>query len=573
MVSSTPISDISSPSYNAGSLVKAIKKGAVAMPDFQRDFVWKPKNVLSLLASVSNRWPIGSILISDRDPESEIASLELKGFDGLPDPMKDDVGTIVFDGQQRLTSLLHVFYPECTDRIYFLPRFLDLLIEAITEGTHRNFSDEDFASLTKSQFEKLYPNIEQRVKNGVATVEDISGSAPFSDWKGYLQLGKGPLKDATPRKVEETRKLMFGDMDYYGITAIKLESQLGIEPLATIFETVNKTGVLLGVDDLMLAKLYGGFNLKQSWDEAVENTDALAGFAAKWDQRSDRGSKPITALHVLRLTALHLKGGIKRGDVLNLSAAEVSEQWNPAVDALVQALKFLKIQCGIAHPSILPDDNLALPIAAYLLHTGGKKDNNLLTKWYWRAIVDETYMTNTSTQPVDDLAYFKRGELPESFSGHMHGKNEARRSLVNSLLEQRRRHDMLACGIAGLLIKSGAQDWKTAEILSGIADDLDLHHVFPMAYSRSHGWPGESRENPVNIVANLTPLTAGTNKSIGFSPPGVLVKEGSEYTRGNFAQHEIPEIAFEVGNSKGEFDKFASRRAGLLANRLLELCY
>ena len=575
MAKSTTISDVSSPSYKAGTLVQAIKEGTIAMPDFQRDFVWKPKDVLSLLASVSNRWPIGSILISDREPDSEIASLELKGFTGAPEPDLNQVGMVVFDGQQRLTSLLHAFDQDRSNRTYYLPNFLSLLTDGLVNGWDgRTLSDEDFASMSKPEFDKKYGNLEARVAEGVATIEDISSSVPFFNWIGFVNRPSQLPHKVSNGDIEKMRKMIVGDMDQYTISAIKLESHLGIEPLATIFETVNKTGVQLGLDDLMLAKLYGGFDLKEEWDQKVYSGGALSEFADPWDVRSRRGRKPVTALHVLRLIALHLKGGIKRRDVLSLTASEVSEQWHPAVDALTLALEFLKVQCGIAHPSILPDDNLALPVAAYLLHTRGEKDNNLLNKWYWRAVVDETYMTNTSTQPVDDLAHLKRGKLPEHFSGDLHGKPEAKRTVANSMMEQRRRHDMLACGIAGLLVHSGAHDWKTGIKLSDTEDDLDLHHVFPMSYSRNVGWPGGSRENPVNIVANLTPLTSGTNKSIGSSPPGVLVKEkGNDYPRGNFARHEIPGIAFEVGDSKDAFQEFKSQRASLLADMLLELCY
>lgn len=574
MARSTTISDITNPTYEAGKIVKAILEGSVAMPDFQRDFVWKPKNVLSLLASVSNRWPIGAVLISDRDPDGEIARLPLKRFDEGPQPNRDEVEIVVFDGQQRLTSLLHAFNTELTDRVYYIPDFLKHLNDAL-DGTNEQkvFSDDDFASLTKTQFNRRYKTLGGRVAAGVATIEDVHSSGPFSDWMDHLNIDAQMCRSATRREIEETRKMMFGDMETYPIRDIRLESHLGLEPLAVVFETVNKTGVQLGVDDLMLAKLYAGFNLKDRWDDEVDTRRTLSEFADTWDKRAERGRKPITALHLLRLIALHLVRGIKRGNVLGLKPEQVEDSWDASVDALAFALEFLKSQCGVAHYSLLPDDSMVLPIAAYWLKVDGKVDNSLLVKWYWRSIVDETYMTNTSTRPVGDLSALEEGRLPADFSGDEHDRGEAQRTLKNSLLEQRRRHDILANGVAGLLISSGALDWDDSQNLSTVNAELELHHIIPLRHAVNLGWSGRSTENPVNVVANLTPLRYTTNRAIGSKVPGTVFGKDGAYDKGVLERHEIIEANLDAGDSMKRFDEFVGCRAARLAERLLNLCY
>lgn len=571
---STAISDITNPTYEAGKIVKAVLEGSVAMPDFQRDFVWKPKNVLSLLASVSNRWPIGAVLISDRDPEGEIARLPLKRFDEGPQPKPDEVEIVVFDGQQRLTSLLHAFNTELTDRVYYIPDFLKHLNDAL-DGTNEQkvFSDDDFASLTKVQFTRRYKTLGGRVAAGVATIEDVHSSGPFSDWMDHLNIEKQMRRNVTRREIEETRKMMFGDMETYPIRVIRLESHLGLEPLAVVFETVNKTGVQLGVDDLMLAKLYAGFNLKDRWDDEVDTRHILSEFADTWDKRAERGRKPITALHLLRLIALHLVGGIKRGNVLDLHPEQVERTWGDAVDALSAALRFLKEQCGVAHYSLLPDDSMVLPIAAYWLKVDGEVDNSLIVKWYWRSIVDETYVSNTSTRPVGDLSALARGQLPENFSAEEHGIGEAKRTLKNNMLEQRRRHDILANGIAGLLISSGALDWADSKPLSTVNSELELHHIVPMRHARDSGWSGSRTENPVNVVANLTPLRTSTNKSIGSKVPRTVFVKDDGYPKGSLAGHEITTLDLDAGDNMQKFNEFTRQRASKLSERLLQLCY
>lgn len=570
------ISSITNPTYEAGEIVNAIKLGSVAMPDFQRDFVWRPKNVLSLLASVSNQWPIGSVLVSERDPDSEIAQLRLKGFKGGPEPVPNDVGLVVFDGQQRLTALLHVFNTELGDRVYFVPDFLNILLNAL-DGTNatRSFSDEDFASLTAKQFNQRYNTLEARVDKGVATIRDVYSSGPFADWmiRSRPKIEQKMGRSVDPSDIEEARKRMFGNMESYRIGAIHLDSHLGLEPLAVIFETVNKTGVQLGVDDLMLAKLYGDFNLKDQWDEEVASSQILSEFADTWDKRADRWRKPITALHLLRLIALLRARGIKRGNVLSLKPKKVKECWDSAVRALSFALRFLKEQCGVAHYSLLPDDNLVLPIATYWIKTDENIDNPLLVKWYWRSIVDETYMTNTSTRPVGDLTALEQGRLPADFSGDEHDREEARRTLTNNLLEPRRRHDILANGVAGMLIRSGASDWEDSKPLSAVNSELDLHHVIPLRHAGNMGWSGRNTENPVNVVANLTPLRSTTNGAIGSKVIGTVFNEDYGYSRGVLDGHELSEEDLDAGDSMKNFEEFINRRASKLAERLLQLCY
>ena len=547
--------------------MNAIRHGTVAMPDFQRDFVWNPKNVISLLASVSNRWPIGSILISDRDDHSAIESLRLKNFEGSPAPEPDQVTAIVLDGQQRLTSLLHALVPESSKTMYYVEDVMAIFLRRkLNPDTPFSLTEADFTSLSQSDFNKKYPTIQDRATQGVATVEDISNSSKFFRWISHLNPDQW---NGEQWELDELRKDIFGDLEQYNITSLKLSSDLGLEPLAVIFETVNKTGVRLDIDDLMLAKLYpSGFHLHDKWDEAVAEFAQLGEFGDQWGRRSVRGSGPITSLGVLKLIAYLNNQGIKRGDVLGLEATVVKTHWNDAVRAVNDGIEFLKTQCGVVCSSLLPDDTIVLPVAAYLLE--GNSDFGLLKRWYWRAIVDETYLRNTSTQPVSDATTLIRGDLPEGFSVVEHGYDDVFVSLTNKLLEQRRSHDVLMKGVCGLLVTEGAEDWLKNTQLTHTSADIELHHIFPMRYSINQGWRKGSQDNPVNITANLTPLLASSNKSIGSSPPAVVTAEHRDARRA-IATHSIDENVYDI-SSLDAFREFSGIRARNLARKLLDRC-
>ncbi|KAF5415672.1 MAG: hypothetical protein C5S48_05135 [Candidatus Methanogaster sp.] len=88
-------------------LIKRIDEGDIKIPAFQRGYVWKQNQVLELLGSVVNEYPIGSILLwksSDRLKST-------RNIAGYTIPERDDAYPVnyVLDGQQRLASIYGVF--------------------------------------------------------------------------------------------------------------------------------------------------------------------------------------------------------------------------------------------------------------------------------------------------------------------------------------------------------------------------------------------------------------------------------------------------------------------------------
>src|ERR1700761_5107880 len=94
------------PTKELSWLLKQIQEREVALPDFQRDFVWEPGATQELIVSIANNYPAGSIL-RVRDAQRAFAARE---FEGAP-PLNGAIHTfLVLDGQQRLTSLYQAFY-------------------------------------------------------------------------------------------------------------------------------------------------------------------------------------------------------------------------------------------------------------------------------------------------------------------------------------------------------------------------------------------------------------------------------------------------------------------------------
>jgi len=88
------------------TLIGHLREGRFVIPDFQREFEWKPWDIRELVRSIFLDYYIGSLLLWKGKPESftALACEPIQGYRGEGDPRQ-----IVLDGQQRLTAMHYVF--------------------------------------------------------------------------------------------------------------------------------------------------------------------------------------------------------------------------------------------------------------------------------------------------------------------------------------------------------------------------------------------------------------------------------------------------------------------------------
>jgi hypothetical protein len=104
-------------SYRSESIAMAINRmnRQYFLPAIQREFVWKPDQIVELFDSIMRRYPISSFLFWELKPENRdkwqaYKFLENARHGGTHNELASTAGistlTMVLDGQQRLTSLL-----------------------------------------------------------------------------------------------------------------------------------------------------------------------------------------------------------------------------------------------------------------------------------------------------------------------------------------------------------------------------------------------------------------------------------------------------------------------------------
>src|SRR3954447_21621154 len=86
------------------TLLDKCADGRIQLPDFQRSWVWDEDRIISLLASVSRGFPIGTLMTlatrSDGDSDFETRLVE-----GAKPASIRPAEELLLDGQQRMTSL------------------------------------------------------------------------------------------------------------------------------------------------------------------------------------------------------------------------------------------------------------------------------------------------------------------------------------------------------------------------------------------------------------------------------------------------------------------------------------
>jgi uncharacterized protein with ParB-like and HNH nuclease domain len=65
--------------YKVGPLLERIDKGEIALPEFQRDFIWQPPAIADLLRTVARQWPAGTFLVLEVEDKPEFAFKPIKG--------------------------------------------------------------------------------------------------------------------------------------------------------------------------------------------------------------------------------------------------------------------------------------------------------------------------------------------------------------------------------------------------------------------------------------------------------------------------------------------------------------
>ena len=504
------------------TILEQIDLGNMALPEFQRGYVWNRDQVRGLMYSLYRKYPVGSLLVWVTKTEQADA----RGSGEL------SPGTVelILDGQQRITSLYGIIKGR-------EPKFFEGNSRSFT-GIYFNIEDEvfEFYAPLKMKDDPLWIDVTGLMKTGVA--DAIKRLMAVPELKDNIDIYINRINAA------------------YSINdvALHIEKVVGedktVDVVVDIFNRVNSGGTKLSKGDLALARICA------TWPEA---RDEMNKRLVKW---RDIGFHFKLEWFLRNINTI-LTGEALFSALKDTAPGTFQDGLNRAEKHIDYLLNLIASRLGLDHDRVLGSRYSFPLMARYLDDRGGKladfKETNKLLYWYVHSFLWGRYAGSTESVLNQDL------EIIENGGNHLDG-------LIGQLRQNRgdlrlQSEDFLGWSKGArfypllymLTRVCGAKDWESGTDLTshllGKLSGLQVHHIFPKALLYKHGY----KRPDVNAIANFTFLTQETNLSVSDQDPAKYLSKYEKKHPGVLESHWIPNHRklWKVENYK---DFLAARR-------------
>lgn len=487
-----------------------IDSGHMALPEFQRGYVWNRDQVRGLFDSLYRRHPVGGLLVWAT--ESKTATHRGDG------PLAAGVVKLLLDGQQRMTSLYGVVRGKP-------PKFFDGNAQAFT-GLRFHLEGEsfEFYQPVKMKDDPLWIDVTELMQQGTA------GLGAFVTRLSAQPALAPKVGDYVARL---SRLLGITDVDLHIEEVTGADKSLDV--VVDIFNRVNSGGTKLSKGDLALAKICA------DWPEGRE---AMKAKLKEWG----KADYHFTLDWLLRSVNTVLTGEAKFQHLHEKSAAEVQEALARATKHIETSLNLIGGRLGLDHDQVF-FGRFGVPVMArYLdqrqtkkLGPMGEQERDKLLFWFVQAAMWGRFSGSTESFIDQDLAAL------EGPDGGLDKLLEQLRLWHGGLRAEPGHFTGWSLGarfypVLYLLTRMGeSRDWGTGlplkASLLGKMSRLEVHHIFPKAqlYKRHYKRP------EVNALANFCFLTKDTNLHITDRLPEEYFPEVEAAHKGALASQWIPD--------------------------------
>lgn len=509
----------------------------MALPEFQRGYVWNREQVRGLMDSMYRKHPVGSLLVWVTNTDNA----DTRGDTPLPPGSVK----LLLDGQQRITSLYGIIRGKP-------PQFFD--------GNEKSFTG-------------LHFNLDEEVFEFYAPVK-MQGDPRWIDVTKFMQTGVGPYI----KRLNEDELLSENLSDYIdrlnAIAQIQdidlhVEEVTGpdktVDIVVDIFNRVNSGGTKLSKGDLALAKICAEWPAARDEMQARLRRYEDAGFNFKLDW-------------LLRNVNTVLTGEAMFSALKDVTPDEVRTGLARTEKHIDSLLNMISSRLGLDHDRVLGSRYSFPLLARYLEQRDGKladqEERDRLLYWYVHSMLWGRYAGSTESVLNQDLARIEENEgaLDRLIEQLRQNRGDLRLHADDFLGWSRGARFYPLMYMLTRVWK--ARDWESGVELSahmlGKLSGLQLHHIFPKARLYEAGYPRPD----VNALANFTFLTQETNLLVSDRDPAEYLPEYSAKHPGVLETHWIPSDPelWKVEN----YDQFLAARRQLLAsaaNSFLESLY
>ena len=554
------------------TIIRRLKEGRFVIPDFQREFEWRPWDINDLIRSIFRDYYIGSLLLWKGKTENfnALACESIYGYAGNG----HDREHIVLDGQQRLTAMYYTFIaPQIP-----LPRRKNRYLYFVRVDRFMDDSDADafFYDWTKFGPKLLTDKAAQYEQHifplAVIGEEGWALSNWFQNYETYWTKRKDDLtatgddegSEAAARHVENARA--FGRhvrdvTEQYQIAYIELDRNLEVEKVCDIFTQINSKGIQLDVFDLINALLKPkGLQLKNLWRKArtrlefVETNKMNVYILQVMSILCQSYCSPKYLYYLLPGQEKQIRDekGKRDKEILIPDTEDFERRWGVAVGALEAAIKLLchPHEYGAISSNYLPYISILPVFAALQAHVNGLPANQKLAaqrkirQWYWASVFVNRYSGSVESTSARDFMDVK-GWITDPAAEPALIREFKVRFRGLELRKETQRGTSVYNGIFNLLILRGARDWMTGNVPQH--GELDDHHIVPKSWGRAN-----MERRAADTILNRTPLTAETNRHVINDSlpnqylPRLIQENGAEVVRTILESHLISPKAQDI---------------------------
>jgi uncharacterized protein with ParB-like and HNH nuclease domain len=368
-------------SYRSETIATTVNRLNVQyfLPAIQREFVWRPSQIVQLFDSIMRGYPISSFLFwelqkQNRDKWEAYTFVNKAIHGGTHNEIANTNGaiqlTLVLDGQQRLTSLLlglkgtyvvkkkykRVNNPDAWSKQQL---YLDVLKDSTAEtaegdgeyGVHYGFDFHEKAPAPAPESHWIK----------VGKILDFDSEAKFDDYRDKL-LEALP-EEATKKQMNVARRnleRLYRAVWKDEVVAYYTETDQDYDRVLDIFVRANEGGTKLSKSDLLLSMVTSKWDGMNAREEIYNFVDRLNSELT----RKNDFDKDFIMKSCLVLTDLPVKYKVENFNNANLTLIEKS--WKGIKGAIERGVDLSNF-FGIDREN-LTSANALIPIIYYLFH-------------------------------------------------------------------------------------------------------------------------------------------------------------------------------------------------------------
>lgn len=462
------------------AITQEINSGAIKVPAFQRGFVWTQEQIIALLDSIYNNFPIGSVLLWETEERLD-ATRNVGGF-LIPETKEKSQVKYILDGQQRLSTVYALFNAE----------------------KKQDFSDDKY-KMDIGLFD-IYFDLdqckflsEQEIKGPAVNLLKAGSLLDFNSLMG--ETVKLNLSDKLKNRALDLYARFIG----YQIPIVTI-SERQKDEVGIIFERINNSNTDLNTLDLMVAWTWStDFHLREAIDELLE-------------ELSKKDFDDVPHKVILQTISAIIQKDVKTKQILKLDPKEVREKFSEFVESMERACDFLSTDLSVTR-EFLPHAQQLVSLSYFfsLVTSPNGEQSEVLKKWFWKTAFSKRYSAQTDDKINDDLVFFDKVSTND-FSGL---DNYTYSIDINSLKQQKLKKDHPFVRSFLLLLAHK----QPLDLVNGNKVDIreplskynrkEYHHIFPQAFLKAQNKDTEI----INSICNFCFLPSVNNKKVSDGAP------------------------------------------------------